>query len=54
MYQSKNNIKKFIMDKPDVFPGIQSVQFIALNIKTYQITVNKSETINILYWKICK
>ena len=37
MYQSKNNIKKFIMDKPDVFPGIQSVQFIALNIKTYQI-----------------
>jgi len=40
--QSKNSIKKEIIDNPEVFPEIQSVQLIALNIKTYQITVKTS------------
>jgi len=39
---NKNKMKNEIIDNPEVFPEIQSVQFIALNIKTYQITVKTS------------
>jgi hypothetical protein len=37
--QSTNKIKKEIIDNQEVLPEIQSVQFIALKIKTYQIIV---------------